>query len=308
MSNIKRLFARVAIVVFVSFVMCTTLCAQDANRSIDDTDWRFSLDVSYLYGDVSGYVQTPAGGQAGTTSRHRPRFSEIGIDNASIIDAEARAGWHNEELYLGAQIVRLSGDDTLDTALITHGETFPAGTSVNADVHLDWYRFGYRHRFELLDDRSLTISPGVGGAILNFSYNLDTAGDGAPSTSRSYVKVTPQLALNAEWRPGRGPFSIELDLLGSPLVTSSIPGIFTEELLAKYRIVDNERWQLGAFVGVEFEQIRFHDDQTVPNRIEADFGPMLVVGLRIACPRPRSRLAAPALMKLASVECPAVRI
>jgi hypothetical protein len=67
-----------------------------------------------------------------------------------------------------------------------------------------------------------------------------------------------------------------------PVVTSSIPGIFTEELIAKYRLIDNDRWQLSGFAGVEFEQIRFHDGQTVENRINADFGPMLVVGVRVA--------------------------
>jgi hypothetical protein len=256
--------------------------AADANADDPNSSWRVSLDVSYLYGQVSGYVQTPAGGGAGTTSSHRPKLSEIGIDNASIVDAEANLDFHREEFYLGAQIVRLSGDDTLDTTLISHGTTFPAGSGVNSDVQLDWYRFGYRHHFNLLDDRSLTISPGVGGAVLDFSYNLDTPGSGGPSASRSYIKVTPQLSLNTEWRPNRGPFSVELDLLGSPVVLSSIPGIFTEELLAKYRIIDRDRFNLAGFVGVEFEQMRFHDDQTVPNRIQADFGPMLVVGLRLA--------------------------
>jgi hypothetical protein len=166
-----------------------------AEPSIDDADWRFSLDVSYLYGHVSGYVQTPSGGEPGTTSSKRPRFSELGIDNASMADVAATGAWHNEELYLGAQIIRLSGDATLDEPLVSHGTNFPAGTSVSSDIQLDWYRFGYRHRFELLDDRSLTISPGVGAAVLDFSYRLDASGAG-PLTSRSYVKIGPQLALD----------------------------------------------------------------------------------------------------------------
>ena len=135
----------------------------------------------------------------------------------------------SEQFYLGGQIIRLSGDDTLDESLITHGATFPAGSSVNSDVQLDWYRFGYRHAFELLSDRSTTVSPGVGGTMLDFNYNLDTSGLG-PSESRSYVKVTPQMGLNVEWNPNHKlTFSLELDLLGSPVVTSSIPGIFIED-------------------------------------------------------------------------------
>ena len=244
-------------------------------------DWRFSLETSYLYGPVDGHLQVPSGGEPGTSSHNRPTFSQIGIDNAWIIDALGTASWRNEELDVGAQFIRLSGNATLDDALISHATSFPAGTRVSSDVQLDWYRVNYRHRFQLFEDGSLTLRPGVGLAVLNFDYSLDASGAG-PSTSRSYVKVGPQLAFGAEWRPNDGPFSLELDLLGSPIVTSSLPGIFTESLLARYRLLDTERFQLSASVGVEFEQIRFHDDQAVENRISADFGPMVIVGLRLA--------------------------
>jgi hypothetical protein len=248
-----------------------------------NNEWRFSLDASWRYGPTDGYVQIPSGGQPGTTSSHRPRFSEIGISDASIYDVEFDAAWRQEQIYLGGQFIRLSGDDTLDDTLITHSNTFNAGTHVNSNVQLDWYRFGYRHQFALLADRNLTISPGVGGALLDFSYHLDTSGAAGPSASRSFIHATPQLVLNTEWQPSRNlPLSFELNLMGSPWVTSSIPGIFDEELLARYRVIANPRLSLAAYLGVAFEQIRFHDNQPVPNEIHADFGPMLVLGLRLS--------------------------
>jgi hypothetical protein len=34
-----------------------------------------------------------------------------------------------------------------------------------------------------------------------------------------------------------------------------------------------------SFVGVAFEQFRYTDNQDVPNRIRADLGPLLMVGV-----------------------------
>jgi len=246
----------------------------------DDREWRFSLEGSYLYGPVNGYVQIPAGGEPGTTTHNRPKFGDIGINTANIADAVFKASWRDEQLYLGGQWVRLSGDDTLDEPLVSHGVAFASGASVSSDVQLDWYRFGYRHRLTFLDDRSLTLYPSIGAAVLNFSYDL-SGGTGGASASRSFIKLGPQLGLEAEWRPNRGPFSIDLDVLASPVIISSIAAIFSERLVAEYRFYENPSFRSSVFAGVAFEQMRFEDDQTVSNEISADFGPLLIVGLRL---------------------------
>ena len=131
-------------------------------------------------------------------------------------------------------------------------------------------------------NNQLSLSPGIGVAVLDFSYHLDASGPGGSSTNRSFIHETPQLVLNSEYKPWQSlPLTIELNLLGSPVVTSSLPGIFDEELLVKYRLVQHGGFELDGFGGVAFEQIRFHDNENVSNRIKADFGPMLVVGFKI---------------------------
>jgi hypothetical protein len=249
---------------------------QAQSQDWNSGDVRFSIDAAYLYGPADGYLQVPSGGEPGTSSKHRPKLNEIGIDDANIADIVGRFGWHNEELYLGAQIIRLSGDDTLDESLTSHAATFPAGSRVSSDVTLDWYRFGYRHRFSFLEDRSLRLYPSIGGAVLNFDYTLDSPG--SESAKRSYVKANVQLGLAVEWQPNRGPFSVGVDLLGSPPF-SSLPFIGYEDIVAKYRFIDTRHFDGSVFAGVAFEQIDFHDDQTVSNRINVDFGPMIIVGL-----------------------------
>jgi len=238
-------------------------------------DVRFSIDAAYLYGPVDGYLQVPSGGEPGTSSKHRPKLNEIGIDDANIADVVGRFGWHNEELYLGAQIIRLSGNDTLDESLTSHAVTFPAGSHVSSDVTLDWYRFGYRHRFDV-PQFDLTLWPSIGVGVLDFSYHLSGGGQ---SASRDYIKPTPLFGLESEWRPGGGPLSFDLKLLGSLPITPPLPEMFIEELTAKYRFIHNRGIDLSAYIGGAFEQIRYEDHQSMPNRIHADFGPMLVVGL-----------------------------
>jgi len=257
----------------VQFILLvTTAYAQGQEES----DRRFSLEGSYLYGEVDGYVQTPSGGESGTTSSRRPSLDEIGISNTSVYDSQFIAALHDNELYLGGQWIRMSGSATLDETLITQGKTFDAGMQVSSEVDLDWYRFGYRRRLSLCQDREWTIWPSAGVAVLDFSYHLrgtDVAAD------RSYIKLNAQFGLETEWRPRGGPFSLDLVLLVSPPISSSLPQMNVEELVAKYRVFEHQRSELEIIGGVAFEQIYFEDNQNTSNRIKADFGPMIVFGL-----------------------------
>jgi hypothetical protein len=75
--------ARRIVVAFAIFWFARSIFAQDVPAPADD-GFHFAVAATYMYGPVDGYVQVPAGGTAGTTSSKRPKFSEIGIDNASL--------------------------------------------------------------------------------------------------------------------------------------------------------------------------------------------------------------------------------
>jgi hypothetical protein len=241
--------------------------------------WRFGIEGTYLYGNVHGSLQTPAGGNPGTTSSKRPTFGEIGIHQLNIADVSGVIGTGPHELYGGAQFIRPSGDATLGSALVTNGVTFPAGTRVHSDVNLDWYRFGYRYDWVI--DRGSgerpewTIYPSAGGAIFTFDYRLTGGGQRA---SRSYAKALPQLGLAVDWRPRGGPLALSAGAMGFPQI-SSIPAILVEQASARYRLLRRDGFALEGFVGVQWEQIYYEDSQRVPNRIHADLGPLLQVGL-----------------------------
>jgi hypothetical protein len=242
------------------------------------SNWQFSLQGTYYYGSVDGYVQTPNGGEPGTTSNKRPKLDEIGISETSIYDIAGIAAYHREEIYAGAQIIQMSGSDTLSAPLISHGVSFPAGTHVSSDVDLNWYRLGYRHRFTLGSDEQWSIWPSVGAVLWDASYHLSGGGGTA---DRSHTTGNVQFGLEAQWRPRNGPFSINASVLAAPPI-SDLPEIYTEQLVATYRVLEREKSELAIFGGVMWEQQYYEDNQTVSNKVKADFGPMLVVGLRFS--------------------------
>jgi hypothetical protein len=239
------------------------------------------LAGQYRYGPVHGFVQTPAGGNPGSTSRNRPRLGEIGIHDASVFDGEASVEWGPHEVFGGAQIVRLSGRDTLRSSLVSHGVSFPAGANVQSDVQLDSYRIGYRYGLVLTrsanDTPEVTLTPSAAVGLWQFDYRLRS---GPLDAARSYGKPTVLGGLRAEWRPGGGRFGVEGEMSGSPPVPG-MPQLYSEQVLARYRFLERGRLIMDAGLGVAFEQMYFKDNQRVSNHISADFGPQLLVSLRV---------------------------
>jgi len=244
--------------------------------------FHLTLEGMWMYGPVSGHLQTPSGGRPGTTSSNRPSLGEIGINTASIYDAEALPSFRDHGLYVGGQWIRLSGERDLEETLISQGETFAAGSRVKSDVKLDWYRVGYRYRIQRGDEAgaelpNTEIYSRLGAAILDFHYKLD--GAGATQADRSYIKAAPQMGVEMEWHATRN-FSLAGEIT-STLPFSSIPWIVTAQLEGKYRFFEKGGVGLSGFLGAGYEKINFHDHQDVSNEINADFGPMLRVGLEL---------------------------
>jgi len=238
-----------------------------------------SLDGQFRYGNITGFVQVPRGGGAGTTSNERPKFNELGINHAAIGDPSLTLGWNDHNIYGGARIVRLSGSDRLSTALISNGTTFPAGISVRADTQLDWYRVGYEHRFAYKYDQASVLSfyPAVGVALLNFDYNLK--GTGGLSAARSFEKAAPQLGLRSEWSP-EGPFSLSGGVFSS-LAFSTLPLLVSVDLTAGYQLWGSPDHGSIAYLGIGYDRIDEEDNQKVSNHIKASIGPEVLVGLRV---------------------------
>jgi hypothetical protein len=285
--------------VYLSLLICTTVVAADPEDSLQEeisraiyaadqvapqsqSDFHLTLEGMWMYGPVSGHVQIPSGGRPGTTSSNRPSFGEIGINTASIYDAQVLPSFRDHGLYIGAEWIRLSGEQDLEQRLISQGETFAAGSRVKSDVKLDWYRVGYRYRIQRGDEAgselpNTEIYSRLGAAVLDFHYKLD--GAGATQADRSFIKAAPQMGVEMEWH-ATNKFSIAGEFT-STLPFRSMPWIVTTQLEGKYKFFEKNGVGLSGFVGAGYEKINFHDHQDASNEINADFGPMLRAGVEL---------------------------
>jgi hypothetical protein len=249
-------------------------------RASGELTW--TIRGTYLYGQADGFVQVPSGGNQGTTSHDRPTLSEIGIDDASIYDAVATGSQGPHEVFVGGQWLRMSGSDTLNEDLTSQAQDFSAGSSVQSDLRLDWYRAGYRYRFSWHDRADpnrtvLSLAPSIGIDVLDFDFKLH--GPGGTDVSRSYVKGGGQVGLEARfWLSDR--WSIVAEGMASMPIPDT-PFIVTGQLVGRYEVFDTPGYGLAAFAGVAYEHIGYHDNQDESNHINIDLGPLLVLGLEL---------------------------
>lgn len=154
---------------------------------------------------------------------------------------------------------------------------------MDSHTQLDWYRFGYQHRFSFRyranDQSAFSVDPAVGAVLLAFDYELD--GANALSADRTFSKAAPMLGVRTEWAPSEFPFSLSWSFLSS-LPFSTLPFILSVQLTAHYQIWGQRDRGGSVFLGVGYDRIKYTDDQEVPNQIDAELGPMVIVGLSLA--------------------------
>ncbi|RNC82738.1 MAG: hypothetical protein ED559_13490 [Phycisphaera sp.] len=245
------------------------------------SDMKTTVSLSVLNGDADGRLVTPKGGDPGTTSPGRPTLEEIGITTVTAAEAEVllTSGPHRFSTF--ATLLRLDGDDTLTSDLITHNVLFPSGLDVESEVKLDWYAFGYGYEFVIESentDQKLTLVPSAHFVLFDFLYRLE--GSNGSSIQRAYIKPGFQVGGEAVWDTGT-PLSLKLSgQAGLPF--DSTAEIWTIDAVALLRLSDNgspSDWRV--FAGVEYTTIDFEDTQPIPNDISVDLGPMVKVGVEV---------------------------
>jgi len=237
---------------------------------------RFEAGGALLYGPVEGSLQTPRGGELITTSHDRPTLDELGIEHATMADFWMNVRRADDGLYFGGRLIRLDGESTLETDLLSRGETFPAGNPVESDVKLDWYRFGYGRRYLWrCEDRTIEFFPSIGLALLTFEYRLSSPA--AEQIDRGYAKGGVQFGLGVT-----APLTDRLSLVGQaflPIALSNAPDILSVQLAARYQFLQSDDLKLSGLLGIGYDRIFYEDNQLVPNEIRVDVGPMLIAGL-----------------------------
>ncbi|GAB5497336.1 MAG: hypothetical protein Phyf2KO_24160 [Phycisphaerales bacterium] len=240
-----------------------------------------TVRLSVLHGDTDGSLVTPKGGDPGTTSPGRPTLDEIGITDVTAAEADVlfTSGPHRISTF--ATLLRLDGDDTLTSDLITHNVLFASGLDVESEVKLDWYAFGYGYEFVIENDNTdhkLTLVPSAHVVLFDFLYRLE--GSSGSSIQRAYIKPGFQVGGEAVWDTGT---PVSLMVSGrAAMPFESTAEIWTIDAVASYRLSDTgspSQWRV--FAGVEYTTIDFEDTQPIPNDISVDLGPMVKVGVEV---------------------------
>ncbi|HEV8606688.1 MAG TPA: hypothetical protein VGQ99_15035 [Tepidisphaeraceae bacterium] len=236
-----------------------------------------SLESDSLYGPISNDPQTPSVDKSWTTSRNGAGSEEVGSDTAGILDREIGPGLNNQGFYLDSESMSSSPatSGTRDWAL-----NFPAGSDVRSDMKLDWYRLGYRFQLQKAQpdaDLPFGVHSRVGVAVLDFQRRLESPSSG--DADRSYITAAPQMGLEMEWRATN-----KLSIAGevtSTVPLSSMPWILTTDVKASYTLLQKHGAGLNGYIGGGYEGFSFEERQDVRNEINADFGPMLKLGLEL---------------------------
>jgi hypothetical protein len=270
----KKIAARLVVVpIFVS----VTLCAKAAEDAASQGQWVGKVSATFNHGQVDGFLQTPAGGQTGTSSYRRPTLSELNIDDAAFYDVLGSVQWQRLNLYAGYQTITLDGGATLSESLISRGVTFPAATHVHSETELNWARIGAGWKFECLSDR-LELIPKAELAVLDFNYKL--AG-GGQAVDRSYAKVAYRLGLDSRYRVNRV-VSVSLNAGGS-LPLSNTPQIMAITGGVELDLAGaNQRVRPQLFLGGGAQRIEYEDNQAFPNHFRVDIAPFITVGLGVS--------------------------
>ena len=232
---------------------------------------------SYSFGYVDGFMQTPLGGVAGSSSKRRPDLSELGIHDGGFYDAGLDVRWGRLGLTGGYQDIGLDGSGRLSSPLVSHGVSFAAGDAFRMTTRFDWFHLGGGWRFELAG-RRLEIMPKADLAVLDFSYRLKGPTETA---SRSYAKGSFRLGLEGSWEFNEA-LSLKLDGAASVPI-SNTPQIATCNATLNWRVWRRARWFHPAlFFGGGAEWIDYEDNQRLPNHLRLNLGPFVTGGLAIS--------------------------
>jgi len=268
-----RTFRRIEIVV----LLLTSCGLHAAEEEPDRGGVGVNLGGYFHYGPVDGFLQTPAGGNPGSSSHHRPTLDELNIQDAVFYDVVGSIDWHRLRLFAGYEAVGLDGDSVLSESLVSRDVTFPAGTAVRSSTELNWFRLGAGWKFEFAEQR-LDLVPKVELGLLDFSYRLSGGGQ---DVNRSYSKGCLRLGLESRYRFNRT-VSLSLEaaasvpLSNTPQIAVLSGGFQFNPLPATWRYRPN------VFIGGGIQRIEYQDNQELPNHFKVDMGPFVTAGLSLS--------------------------
>jgi len=218
----------------------------------------FGIFVKKGYAPISGYIQTPAGGNPGTSDMKRPTFEELDVDHTDYMDIDLYYRSRKYTPYISLRLMDGDSSGILEKDLTTRGQTFSIGDSYDHETSFNIYRFGAKYDFAYL-------SPKVELAVMDFDYEFESTGIQA---ERSYTKSAVRFGAEKTFKIDA--LEIMLEASGSvPL--SNTPEIYTVGAGVKYWFAE----YVNVGLDVQYFYLDYEDDQDLPNHLRLEMQPAI---------------------------------
>lgn len=263
------------------FLLCPLVGCITSWKLKDPPTHEVSFDASAIYTPARGFIQTPKGGAPGTTTLHRPDLREVDLDRMAQMEASGTAKFKGHGLYARGWWGHTIERSTLYRDLVSHNQSFTAGTDVRVDLDLSWWTVGYSYDFvfEVSPDMDIAIIPMAEFYAFRYHYILEGSTSGIPA-NRKYGRWTVRGGAEVQARLKKVPLTFSLLLISAPPIPNT-PILFSAQVKAKYRLVEKGPVKASLFLGLGYEMLRYKDNQEIPNYLKIDYAPMVSGGMEI---------------------------
>jgi hypothetical protein len=148
--------------------------------------------TEYWYAKPTGQLVITRGSRPGTGEVARVG-EDFGLERPGILGGELGAPLGDHRLRLSYLDLRFSGTEDLDQALVSHGETYPAGAGVRTE--LDLPRLSLAYDYDVWDTPWTTARVGVVGHVYWVTARLAS---GPLDEQRAYSRAIPALTASVE--------------------------------------------------------------------------------------------------------------
>jgi len=235
-------------------------------------DWHLGLSGYYAFSNIDGFQQTPKGGQVGSTSPRRPNYDELHIRSNSDMQLGVALGYNDFQLELDYLPIHLDGETILSPSLITHDISLSTGRYFAAHVDDELYslRLSYVHAM----CTKWQIQPKLNVHWLSHDYHFESI---PFSSTRAFAASGISLGLQSDYHlTSQWLLSANLDIA----VPVSNLDVYQAKLAIGYQYF-HSNFTLIPTLSLEWHEVRFKDNQTIPNYLKYSAFPTIALGVKI---------------------------
>jgi hypothetical protein len=208
-----------AVVLFIIFFLYATAHAQEQSSATADAsvkvaapspkkDWEIGARAAYWFSTVDGDLRIDGNGIQGSTINLK---DDLGFENVNMGYVEAFGQFGRHRLTVGYVEADYSGSTNIPREIIAKGQTYPAGSLVEADLKLKILELEYQYDILRIENVLAGLSVGAIAKILYTEGHtssrapaLGLGGQGNFYAPIPMLGIGVRMGLLADWLEFRG--------------------------------------------------------------------------------------------------------